>query len=287
VLSDYGLADRVGQRLLGRTPGFAAPEVVAGHPDFASDVFALAVSLYWVLTGRLPFKGATEAEMVQQMQQGLPWPDPCLNDVPRAVQELLRAALHAEVARRPSLDGFREDLRRMEMYVLAEEVEKQIRSSSCPVRLSVLVSAAPGPRQPFSPVLQRGGGVGMAEQGRIVEVVTGHLIRYEVTADTVGYLTVLNLGAEGKVEMFLPQDPNTNYRIVPGQAAKLITALAPPVGKEHTAVIWTRQPARLSGEQWQQRLRAAGERGQVMVLAESGDAEDWTAVVVPVLQRSV
>jgi hypothetical protein len=95
---------------------------------------------------------------------------------------------------------------------------------------------------------------------------------------------VLNFGAEGKVELFLPQDPQTSYRILPGQSAKLITALAAPVGKEHTAVIWTRQPARLSGEQWQERLRAS-ERGQVMVLAEGDGAEDWTAVVVPVVQR--
>jgi hypothetical protein len=284
VLSDYGLADRVGERALGRTPGYAAPEVVAGAPDFASDVFALAASLYFLLTRGLPFTAETEAEMVQQMRVGLPWPDPCLAGVPRAVEKLLRAGLQGEAGRRPSLDEFREELRRMPMQVLAEQLREQVRVSQCPVRLRVAIATAPGPRQPFTPVLQcenRGDGA-----GQVVEAATGQLIRYEVTADTEGYLTVLNFGADGKVEMFLPKDPRTSHRVMPGQAAKLITALAPPVGKDYTAVIWTRQPSRLSGDEWQERIGAAGERGQVMVLVESDDAEDWTAVVVPVLQRA-
>jgi hypothetical protein len=112
---------------------------------------------------------------------------------------------------------------------------------------------------------------------------TGQLIRYQVTADTEGCLTVLNFRAEGKVEMSRPQNPQTSHRIVPGQAAKLITALVPPPGKEHTA-IWRRRPSRLSADAWHERLGAAGERGQVLVLAESDGAEDWTAVGVPVVQ---
>jgi hypothetical protein len=284
VLSDYGMADRVGERALGRTPGYAAPEVVAGSPDFASDVFALAASLYFLLTRRLPFPGSTESEIVQQMRAGLPRPDPCLAGVPQVVEELVRAGLQAEAACRPSLDAFREELRRLPMQVLAEQLREQVRASQCPVRLRVAVATAPGPRQPFTPVLHcdnRGEGT-----GQIVEAATGQLICYEVTADTEGYLTVLNFGAERKVELFLPQDPRTSHRVVPGQPAKLITALAAPVGKEHTAAIWTRQPARLSAEEWHERLAAAGERGQVLVLAESDLAEDWTAVVVPVVQRA-
>jgi hypothetical protein len=176
-----------------------------------------------------------------------------------------------------------EELRPMPMQVLAERLREQVRASNCPVRVCVAVATAPGPHQPFTQVLQsesRDEGPGQA-----VEAVTGQLIRYEVTADTEGYLTVLNFGVEGKVEMFLPQDPRTSHRVVPGQAAKLITALAPPVGKEFTAAIWTRRPSRLSADEWQERLEVV-ERGQVLVLAESDRAEDWTAVVVPVVQRA-
>lgn len=122
--------------------------------------------------------------------------------------------------------------------------------------------------------------------GQVMEATTAHLIRYEVTVDTEGYLTVLNFRAEGKVERFLPQDPQTAHRLVPGQAAKLITALAPPVGREHTAVIWTRQPARRSTQEWHERIGAAGERGQVLVLAENDSTEEWTAVVITVVQHA-
>src|SRR5262249_4869139 len=119
LLSDYGLADHVGQCPTGLTPGFAAPEVVAGQPDFASDVFALAASLYFLLTRRLPFVGATESEIVRQTMAGLPRPDPWLAGVPRPVEELVRSGLQAEVAGRPCLDEFGEELRRMPMVVLA------------------------------------------------------------------------------------------------------------------------------------------------------------------------
>jgi serine/threonine protein kinase len=284
VLADYGLADRAGQRPSGRTPGYAAPEVVTGQPEFASDVFALAVSGYRLMTGRMPFAAADETEMVRRMQAGLPSPDDNLAGVPRAVQALLRAGLQAEARRRPSLDAFREDLRRLEMYVLAEEVEEQVRTSA--VRLSVAVATAPGPRQPFIQVLQRTSGLVATEDRGVVEAATGHLIRYEVRTDTEGYLTVLNFGAEGKVEMFLSVDGQTSERIVPGETKKRTTALAPPVGKEYTAVIWTRQPTQLSGEEWHERIKGAGERGQVPVQAEIARADDWTAVVVPVVQRA-
>jgi hypothetical protein len=284
LLSDYGLADRAGQRPWGRTRGYAAPEAVMGRPDFASDVFALAASLYFLLTKRLPFTGATEAEMVQKMRAGLPRPDPYLASVPGEVEEVLRASLHPEAGQRPSLDEFREDLRRIPMLVLAEHLREQVRASKCLARLSVTIATAPGPRQAFT-VVQT-----CANRGETathpVEVATGQLIRYEVTADTEGYLTVLNWGAEGKLEIFLPQKEHTSHRLVPGHVTKLITALAPPVGKEHTVVIWTGRPALLSAEEWHERIKAV-ERGQVLVLADGDRAEDWTAVVVPVVQRAV
>ena len=55
-------------------------------------------------------------------------------------------------------------------------------------------------------------------------------------------------------------------------------------GKEFTAVIWTQNPTKLSGEEWRDRIKGAGERGQVLVLSGS-DCADWTAVVIPVVQE--
>ena len=168
------------------------------------------------------------------------------------------------------------------MQVLVEQLREQVRTSDCPVRLCVAVATGPGVQGPFMPVLKLDNG--RKESGQIVEAETGQAIRYEVTVDTEGYLTVLNFGVEAKVEVFLPRDPRLSRRIVPGRAEKLITALAPPVGKEYMAVIWTRQPSQLNGDEWHGTIGAAGERGQVLVLSDGESIEDWTAVVLPVVQ---
>ena len=171
----------------GRTPGYAAPEVVAGSPDFASEVFALAASLYFLLTRRLPFPGPSEAEMVRQIQCGLPQPDGCLEGVPRAVAELLRAGLQADPTRRPGLDEFREELRRMPMQVLASQLREQVRERPAARCLTARRPWPPGPgcggRSRRLTSLRMGTESGGAAGGG----TTGQQrVRYEVRADREG-----------------------------------------------------------------------------------------------------
>jgi tetratricopeptide (TPR) repeat protein len=91
------------------------------------------------------------------------------------------------------------------------------------------------------------------------------------------YLTVLSFGAEGKWEMFLQQDTRGSHRVVPGQAAKLITALAPPVGKEFTAVTRARQESRLSADEWHVWLGAAhGQALEIRCRLAGNDHPDTT-----------
>jgi serine/threonine-protein kinase len=62
-LADFGLAKRViagnrsaGSRSLSGTPHYMAPELFDGHPaDKRSDVYAMGVTYFYLLTGRLPF----------------------------------------------------------------------------------------------------------------------------------------------------------------------------------------------------------------------------------------
>ncbi len=57
-LGDFGLAisssEGSNDSLLYGTPGYAAPEVYQGQPDARSDVYAAAVVLYELLTGKMP-----------------------------------------------------------------------------------------------------------------------------------------------------------------------------------------------------------------------------------------
>ena len=78
-VADFGLAKRVltadgspidaGGTTLAGTPQYMAPEVFAGAaPTPAADVWALGVTYFLMLTGRLPFEGATVAELSHAVQ---------------------------------------------------------------------------------------------------------------------------------------------------------------------------------------------------------------------------
>ena len=85
---DFGLARTAGRR---KMPGdavkkfvgsadFAAPEQASdpGRVDARSDVYALGATLYFLLTGQVPFPGGTSLEKVKR----------CLKETPRSVLEL-------------------------------------------------------------------------------------------------------------------------------------------------------------------------------------------------------
>ena len=72
-ISDFGVARSMGQdRLTGAgvvvgTPDYLSPEQIRGDPvDGRSDIFALGIIFYEMLTGDLPFGGGTHAERLAQ-----------------------------------------------------------------------------------------------------------------------------------------------------------------------------------------------------------------------------
>jgi len=84
------------------TPAFASPEQFAGGTiDARSDIYALGVTLWFALSGRLPFAGRTIEEIRQhQAQDKLPLEQ--LSGVPRRVIELLRSCLAIDPGARPA-----------------------------------------------------------------------------------------------------------------------------------------------------------------------------------------
>jgi serine/threonine-protein kinase len=73
-LADFGLAKRIrtddgvpAERLVG-TPNYMAPELFTGEPgSMTSDVYALGVTYFLLLTGRLPFTGSSLAQLMYRV----------------------------------------------------------------------------------------------------------------------------------------------------------------------------------------------------------------------------
>ena len=107
-LADFGLARSARSEttqtgvLLG-TPVYMAPEQLAGTvPNARSDVYALGVTLFQLLTGRLPHNGANMGELLQQLSTAdAPLLSSLRPDLPLRMSELLAQLLARRPAQRP------------------------------------------------------------------------------------------------------------------------------------------------------------------------------------------
>jgi serine/threonine protein kinase len=120
-LADFGVARVEGPSnktmvgLVLGTPRFMAPEqLTGGAVGPQTDLFAVGVILYRLLTGRDPFEGATMTELMYRIVTLDPPAPSSYRDagVPKAFDVVLRRALAKDVARRyPSAEAFARDLR--------------------------------------------------------------------------------------------------------------------------------------------------------------------------------
>jgi len=101
LLSDFGLAHLMkegavqgGTSLSFGTPTYMAPEHLRGQPDWRSDLYALGIILYQMLTGHPPFAGSTpEAVMLKHVMDPPPSLRAARPDLPAALESVLAKAL--------------------------------------------------------------------------------------------------------------------------------------------------------------------------------------------------
>ena len=154
-LTDFGVAWMENEATLTRTggvlgsPAYMSPEQVLGKPvDRRSDVYSLAVTLYQVLTGSLPFQGGSILELAQQVAYETPAP-PLVPGHERLVRALMTGLQKSPNARHASAADFGDTLR----ACLTEES-----TQSAPLSSEATVFHAPSParvcpRHPRQPVI--------------------------------------------------------------------------------------------------------------------------------------
>lgn len=134
---DFGLATGAGdvdptQRGMVRgTVSFMSPEQVRGEPvDHRTDIWALGVVLYEMLSGRRPFEGLHVPAMVDAIVHRAPLPLSSLRDgLPPALEEIVSKALSKQAdARYPEVGEMLSDLRLVQR-AMARERDPEARSA--------------------------------------------------------------------------------------------------------------------------------------------------------------
>lgn len=120
-LADFGLARgawaaHTGTGIVPGSPAYMSPEQLSGRvPDAAADLYALGVTLFELLAGRLPHQAQTMGELLRQVAQE---PAPALAELrpglPQALSTLVAQLLQKDPAQRPADgDGVAAELREL------------------------------------------------------------------------------------------------------------------------------------------------------------------------------
>lgn len=162
-LADFGLAKRIvsdptaEEHRLAGTPYYMAPELFQGVPGTpASDVYAVGVSYYYLLTGTFPFTSRNLIQLEQRhAQQAIPDPRVARPDIPEVAVATIRRALAKRPADRhrdgaelhAELQQVFTQLRTVRSIVDEAVAGMDVRVAAQPGRLAVTVSLANGRTQ--------------------------------------------------------------------------------------------------------------------------------------------
>lgn len=99
------------------TPAYMAPEQLLGNATLRSDVYALGVILFLMLTGRLPFENNDSMDVVSaHLSERAPSLSQFVEDIPPALESLVHAMLEKSASKR--IAGVKEVMERLDQITL-------------------------------------------------------------------------------------------------------------------------------------------------------------------------
>ena len=127
------------------TPYYMSPEQALGRPiDHRSDLFSLGIVLYELVTGKLPFVGATTTETIEKITHADPDPMARFNySLPQELERIVRKLLEKDPARRyQTARDLIVDLRNLKRDTISGEVSSNRSAEPRPRRWKVAAGAA-------------------------------------------------------------------------------------------------------------------------------------------------
>jgi serine/threonine protein kinase len=253
LLTDFGVSTRLAAPgAPGGTPYYMPPEAFAGAVGPAQDVYGLAATLFWTVTGSVPFPATARDRLLAEIAAGLPDPEPRCAALPAALEGVIRAGLAPDPAVRPGLAEFAAELRGVLNQLLADRLAPPAGGAPAPATVRLAVSRQVD-RFTFLPVA-----VSRPEPGRLVrdlkrvppeperaDLYTGQRVRVEVECGRPGFVTLFNLGPTGNLNVLSDvRDGMTRPdEVTPGRPLHVAdVALTPPAGSERLFALWTRPP---------------------------------------------
>jgi serine/threonine protein kinase len=301
VLTDFGVGSRLSDpATIAGSLVYMAPDAFDGLVTPALDVYALAATLFHLVTGLPPFLGEKASELRDQIERGLPDPDPRFCTLPEPLERVIRAGLTPDPARRPVLREFVTTLRGSLNQLLADTLTFQPGEAPATTAVDLRLQLSRITAAGYEPVATTHPDLGplTRDMKRVpkppdhVRLRTGDRVRVEVVADRAGYLTVFNVGPAGHLNLLYPEDLSSQApaRIEAHRPLQILDVeMTPPAGRERLFAVWSRQPLRFeqlasvaSGGPASTPYRATRDMKRVQGAVHRLQAEDRHAVVVEV-----
>ena len=118
-VTDFGIAkaatsNTITSNVMGSVHYTSPEQARGGYSDEKSDIYSLGITLFEMLTGRVPFNGETTVAIaIKQIQEEMPSPRDYVDDIPVSVEQIVLKCTQKSPDRRyPNMGALIEDLKK-------------------------------------------------------------------------------------------------------------------------------------------------------------------------------